>query len=172
MAKLAALPACCPERVTEECSNKSMARFPWIYEDSAVTNTSVPLTSSPPQTPSNGWVLYDASCGFCAKWVPWWSPTFERLGLATAALQEPWVAERISLSAEELVRDISILVTDGTLVRGANAYRWVLRRLWWGLPLWLIVVIPPGRWLFDGGYRLFARHRYRVSHMCGLSPRR
>jgi len=55
-------------------------------------------------------------------------------------------------------------------VRGAAAYRWVLRRRWWGIPLWLIVVVPPGRWVFDLGYRWFATHRHQVSQVCGLPP--
>ncbi|MCK6490149.1 MAG: DUF393 domain-containing protein [Planctomycetes bacterium] len=121
--------------------------------------------------PPAGWVLYDASCGFCARWVPWWTPTFARVGLATAALQEPWVAARTGLAGEALLRDLVILLADGRLVLGADAYRWVLRRRWWGLPLWVLAALPPGRWLFDGGYRLFARNRHRVSHLCRLPPR-
>ena len=117
-----------------------------------------------------GWVLYDTSCGICSRWVPWWSPTFTRLGLATAALQEPWVASRGDLSPEALMRDIHILFADGRLVRGADAYRWVLRRRWWGVPIWCVVVIPPGRWLFDLAYRWFARNRHHVSHVCGIKP--
>ena len=127
------------------------------------------MTQSVPPSPV-GWVLFDASCGICSRWVPWWSPTFARLGLSTAALQEPWVAARTQLSAEDLLRDIIILLADGTLVRGAAAYRWVLRRRWWGIPLWLIVVVPPGRWVFDLGYRWFATHRHQVSQVCGLPP--
>lgn len=124
-----------------------------------------------PDPAPTGWVLYDASCGVCATGVSWWSPTFVRLGLATAALQEPWVTARTGLSAEELLRDITILLADGTLLRGANAYRWVLRRRWWGWPVWLLVVVPPGRWLFDLGYRLLASNRQRISAVCRLTPK-
>ena len=129
-----------------------------------------PIQLQPGASPPIGWVLFDGSCGLCSRWVPWWSPTFDRLGLATAALQEPWIAARTRLSAEDLLRDLSILLADGTLIRGADAYRWVLRRRWWGLPIWLLVVVPPGRWLFDLGYRLFARNRHRISTACRLPP--
>lgn len=131
------------------------------------------MTEAPPSITSApiGWVLFDGACGICSRWVPWWSPTFARLGLAPAALQEPWVAARTSLAPEELLRDLSILLADGTLVRGADAYRWVLRRRWWGLPLWLLAVVPPGRWLFDLGYRLIADNRHRISAACRLRPR-
>jgi predicted DCC family thiol-disulfide oxidoreductase YuxK len=118
-----------------------------------------------------GWVLYDGSCGICSRSMRWWSPTCAKLGLEMTALQEPWIAERTRLSPDELLRDISILLSDGTLVRGADAYRWALRRRWWGLPLWVLVVVPPGRWLFDLGYRLFANNRQRISAACRLPPR-
>ena len=81
-----------------------------------------PIQLQPGTSPPIGWVLFDGSCGICLRWVPWWSPTFDRLGLATAALQEPWIAARTQLSAEDLLRDISILLADGTLIRGADAY--------------------------------------------------
>lgn len=123
------------------------------------------------QASPRGWVLYDGSCGICSNWVPWWAPTLGRLGLATAALQEPWVAARVALPEAELLRDISILLADGRLVRGADAYRWVLRRCWWGLPLWLLAVVPPTRWLFDLGYRLFAANRHAISRACRIPPR-
>ena len=121
------------------------------------------------EKPPIGWVLFDATCGICARGVPWWSATFARLGLATAALQEPWVAERTGLPIEELLHDLSILFADGSLVRGAEAYRWVLRRRWWGWPIWLVVLVPPGSWLFNGAYRWFARNRHRASQICRLS---
>lgn len=132
----------------------------------ALTRT-IALVPSAPASPI-GWVLFDASCGICSRAVPWWSPTFSRLGLATAALQEPWVAERTRLAPADLLRDISILFADGALLRGADAYRWVLRRRWWGFPMWLLVAVPPGRWLFDLGYRLVARNRQRISAVCHL----
>ena len=127
--------------------------------------------SAMPEPAPTGWVLYDGTCGVCTTGASWWSPTFARLGLATAALQEPWVAARTRLSADELLRDITILLADGTLVRGADAYRWVLRRRWWGLPLWLIAAVPPTRWLFDLAYRLLAANRQRVSAVCRLTPK-
>jgi predicted DCC family thiol-disulfide oxidoreductase YuxK len=116
-----------------------------------------------------GWVLYDASCGICAAGVPRLSRAFAAVGLSTAALQEPWVAERTGLPPGELLRDLIILFADGSLLRGVAAYRWVLRRRWWGWPLWLVTAVPPGSWLSYGVYRLFARHRHRVSQLCRLS---
>ncbi len=132
--------------------------------------TGRPPPEAPASLPPIGWVLYDGACGLCARWVPRWTPTFTRLGLATAALQEPWVAARTGLAEAELVRDFRILFHDGTVLGGADAYRWILRRRWWGFPLWLFVVVPPGRWVFDFGYRRLNRNRHQVSRWCGIRP--
>jgi len=45
----------------------------------------------------HGWVLYDAGCGVCARWVPFWAPTLRRLDLEIAPLQAPWVAARLEI---------------------------------------------------------------------------
>jgi predicted DCC family thiol-disulfide oxidoreductase YuxK len=130
-----------------------------------------PMAGASPSPPDPaGWVLFDAGCGICARWVPAWSPTFRKLGLATAPLGEPWVAERTGLPPEELLRDFAILLADGSLLRGGDAYRWILRREWWGWPLWLAASLPPGRQLFDLAYRTFARNRRRLSRVCRLEP--
>jgi predicted DCC family thiol-disulfide oxidoreductase YuxK len=131
-----------------------------------------PQADASPPSAAVGWVLYDASCGICSQAVPWLSPTLARLGLATAALQEPWVAARVALPPEELLRDLGLLLADGRLLRGADAYRWILRRRWWTIPLWLLAAMPPTRWLFDLAYRLVARNRHAISHACGIRPRR
>jgi predicted DCC family thiol-disulfide oxidoreductase YuxK len=125
---------------------------------------------TPPPAPV-GWVLYDADCGICFTGATRLGPTFAALGLATAALQEPWVAERTGLPADELLRDLIILFADGSLLRGVAAYRWVLRRRWWGWPLWLVTSVPPGSWLGRWGYRMFAGHRHQIARLCRLQGR-
>jgi predicted DCC family thiol-disulfide oxidoreductase YuxK len=120
--------------------------------------------------PAAGWILYDGSCGICSRWVPFWAPTLRRLGLDTAPLQSAWVAERTGLAPDVLVQDVRLLRTDGSLVSGADVYRWAMRRLWWALPLYAVSVLPGGRQLFDWAYRTFARHRMHLSDACGLEP--
>lgn len=115
-----------------------------------------------------GYVLYDDSCGFCRRWIPFWGPTLLRRGFAIAPLQADWVRERLGVSHDELVEDLRLLLADGQLVRGADVYRYVLRRIWWAYPLYLFAVAPVGRQAFNWGYRTFARNRFLVSHACGL----
>ena len=117
-----------------------------------------------------GWVLYDGSCGVCARWVPFWAPMLRRLGLAVAPLQAPWVVERLALSPDAALRDIRLLFRDGRQLQGADVYRHVMRRLWWAYPLYLLAMAPGLRRLFDRGYRAFADHRVRISAACGLRP--
>ena len=118
--------------------------------------------------PMAGWILYDATCGVCAWWVPFWAPTLRGIGFGVAPLQAPWVLARTSLPTAELLRDIQLLRTDGTLVTGANVYRTVMRSLWWAYPVYLLPATPRLRWAFDRGYRAFADHRLAISEACRL----
>ena len=56
------------------------------------------------------------------------------------------------------------------LLSGADVYRYVMRRVWWGWPLYLLVALPGFRQLFDWAYRTFANQRYEVSKVCRLTP--
>jgi predicted DCC family thiol-disulfide oxidoreductase YuxK len=115
-----------------------------------------------------GWVLYDDSCGFCRRWIPFWERTLRRRGFGIAPLQAECVRQRLGVSDAELLQDLRLLLADGRVVRGADVYRYVLRQIGWAYPLYLFSVMPLGRQAFDWGYRTFARNRYRVSRACGL----
>lgn len=115
-----------------------------------------------------GWVLYDDSCGFCRRWIPYWSATLGKRGFDIAPLQSAWVAQR--LPAEDLLADLRLVLADGTQIRGADVYRYVMRRIWWAYPLYLLSVAPLLSRVFDWGYRTFANNRYRFSRACGLPP--
>lgn len=125
---------------------------------------------NPSQTvdPSPACILYDASCGFCSRWVQFWGPTLSRLGLAIAPLQEPWVAKALNLQPAELLNDIRLLTSDGQLLSGADVYLYATRRIWWAWPFYAIFSLPGFDRLLHAGYRCFARNRYRFSHTCGL----
>jgi predicted DCC family thiol-disulfide oxidoreductase YuxK len=117
-----------------------------------------------------GWILFDDSCGFCRRWIPFWQGALMRRGFAVAPLQADWVRERTGLSEDALLQDLLLLLADGTIIRGADVYRYAMRRIWWAWPVWLFSVTPGLRWIFDQCYRLFAVNRYRVSRACGLRP--
>ena len=117
-----------------------------------------------------GWVLYDESCGFCQRWIPFWETTLRRRGFAIAPLQAPWVSRTLGLGDEELLNDLRLVLPDGRQIGGADVYRHVMRRIWWAYPLYLFSVAPLSRRTFDWGYRTFAANRYRISRACRLKP--
>jgi predicted DCC family thiol-disulfide oxidoreductase YuxK len=121
--------------------------------------------------PLRGWVLYDDSCGFCRRWVPFWASTLRRRGYEIAPLQSDWVRERLHLPDEVLLHDLRILLANGAQIQGAEVYRHIMRQIWWTYPLFLLACAPPFRHLFDLSYRTFATNRFRFSKACGLGHR-
>jgi predicted DCC family thiol-disulfide oxidoreductase YuxK len=118
-----------------------------------------------------GWVLYDDSCGFCRRWVPFWAPTLRRRGYDIAPLQAEWVGKRLKLSNDPLLEDLRLLLSDGSQVQGADVYRHLMRRIWWAYPVFLLASTLGLRAIFDWSYRTFASNRFRFSKACGLAVR-
>lgn len=125
---------------------------------------SVCFAAPPPST--NGWVLYDADCGFCERWLRHWRPTLERHGFSVDALQADWVSRALHMPIEELLGDIRLLNPDGTVASGVDAYLAVMRRIWWAWPLYRILSLPGFNAAMHAGYRWFARNRYCISGQC------
>jgi len=117
---------------------------------------------------SGGWILYDDSCGFCRRWLPFWEASLRRRGFRIAPLQAEWVRERLRLSEAELLRDLRLLLADGSQIVGADVYRYAMRRIWWAWPMYLFSITPGLRQIFNWGYRTFAANRFRVSTACRL----
>ena len=117
-----------------------------------------------------GFVLYDDSCGFCRRWIPFWETTLRKRRVAIAPLQSEWVVEQLDASEEDLVFDLRLLLADGSQVRGADVYRYLMRRIWWAYPLYVLSSAPLLRNVFNWGYRTFANHRYWFSRACRLPP--
>ena len=123
-----------------------------------------PLGESEPK----GWVLYDGGCGLCSRWVPLWERALAKRGFLIAPLQADWVAEKLHLSDKELATDFRLLLADGEQLAGAAAYRYLMRRIGWARPLYLLSILPVFRTLFDLGYRLFADNRFWISRRSHL----
>lgn len=119
-----------------------------------------------------GWILYDDSCGFCRRWIPFWEGALRRRGFDIAALQADWVREKLQLNETELLHDLRLLLVDGSQISGADVYRYATRRIWWAWPVYLFSITPGLRQVFDWAYRTFAANRFRISAACGLGSRR
>jgi predicted DCC family thiol-disulfide oxidoreductase YuxK len=119
-----------------------------------------------------GWVLYDGDCGLCSRWVPFWESTLKKRGFRIAPLQADWVGKKFALSEQELTSDFRVLLANGERLAGAEVYRYLMRRIWWATPFYVLSVLPMFRMLFDAGYRAFADNRYWISRTCRLPANR
>ncbi len=117
---------------------------------------------------ASAWVLYDDQCGFCTRWMSFWKGVLARRGIGIAPLQADWVRHRLDVAPEDLLNDLRMLTADGRIVEGADVYRYVMRRIGWAYPAYVLTLLPGLRHVFDRAYRTFATHRYRVSRMCRL----
>ena len=85
--------------------------------------------------PRSGWILYDGGCGFCFRWVHFWREIVERRGFALKDLQSAWEDGSLKGSQQKLLDDILVLIRDGKLESGADAYLFVARQIWWAWPV-------------------------------------
>jgi len=120
---------------------------------------------------NRGVVLYDGDCGFCSRWIPYWRPTLNRAGFETAPLQDSKYSGDIDLTAPESW-DLTLLLADGHKLFGADAYRHVMRRIWWAYPIYLLAITPGLNRVLNWAYRTFSQNRYCVSRTCGLNAHR
>jgi predicted DCC family thiol-disulfide oxidoreductase YuxK len=120
------------------------------------------------KTNPSGWILYDDSCGFCRRWIPFWEKTLQKRGFEIAPLQADWVKEKLQLSEIGLLEDLRLLLANGERVQGADTYRYAMKRIWWTYPAYLFSIAPLGKNIFDWSYRKFATHRYKISRACKI----
>ncbi|MBI3195212.1 MAG: DUF393 domain-containing protein [Ignavibacteriae bacterium] len=120
------------------------------------------------QTDPNCVLLYDASCRVCSRGVLGLKKLLTKQGVEIAPLQEQWVKEKLHLTESELLRDVRLLLNDGTLIEGASVYRYALRKTWWTFPLYLLSVLPLFNALFDWSYKMVAKRRYQISFLNNL----
>jgi predicted DCC family thiol-disulfide oxidoreductase YuxK len=116
-----------------------------------------------------GWILYDDSCGFCRRWVPFWEKTLRKRGFEIATLQADWVRQKLQLNENDLLQDLRLLLATGDQTQGADTYRFALKRIWWAYPIYLFSIAPLGKNVFDWSYGKFAAHRHQISSTCKLN---
>jgi predicted DCC family thiol-disulfide oxidoreductase YuxK len=115
---------------------------------------------------SEGWVLCDGSCAFCARWLRFWSPLLHRHGFKVDELQASWTAKALGMTPEEVERDIRLLTKSGASYSGADVYLQVAKRIWWAWPFGVLFSLPGFNWIIWAGYRRFAANRHCVSGYC------
>ena len=115
---------------------------------------------------ARGWLFFDAECGFCTRIARWMAPILLRREIGVAPLQDPRVGALLGLSRVELLREMRVLLTDGTHCGGADAAVALAREVWWARPLVWFARVPGAMELLRRGYRWVARKRKCVGVSC------
>jgi predicted DCC family thiol-disulfide oxidoreductase YuxK len=115
---------------------------------------------------ARGWLFFDAECGFCTRVAGWAAPILARRGIGVAPLQDPRVGALLGLSRVELMREMRVLLADGTSCGGADAAVAVAREIWWARPLVWLARVPGVRELLRRGYRWVAARRKCAGESC------
>jgi predicted DCC family thiol-disulfide oxidoreductase YuxK len=118
---------------------------------------------------AQGWLFFDADCGFCTCIARWVAPILARRGLGVAPLQDPRVSALLGLSRTELMREMRFLLSDGSQYGGADAVVALAREIWWGRPLVWLARIPRMMELLRVGYRWIALRRSCGAERCRLN---
>jgi uncharacterized protein YqjF (DUF2071 family)/predicted DCC family thiol-disulfide oxidoreductase YuxK len=126
--------------------------------------------SRAPRIESEGWVLFDGRCGFCSWWVPRLAHVLTKAGFSIAPLQTPWVRDTITLSNGELADDIRVLLKNGIMMSGADAYLHCMKRIRGLKIVGLLLGAPVLRFFTRRVYRLVNRSRFGISRVCKLPP--
>jgi predicted DCC family thiol-disulfide oxidoreductase YuxK len=132
------------------------------------TSRTLNLSAHEPDIPAlhHGCIYYDGACRFCTGWIASWKQTLARHGFTVAPLQEPGAQQKLNLSDDELLRDLRMLTAKGEVLSGANVYLYVMRRVWWALPLFALFSLPVFNAIFHFGYRRVANNRYCIAGQC------
>lgn len=115
---------------------------------------------------ARGWLFFDAECGFCTRIARWVAPILARREIGLAPLQDPRVGPLLGLSQSELLREMRVLMADGTHSGGADAAVALAREIWWARPLVWFSKIPGAMNLLRRAYHWIAAQRRCSAASC------
>lgn len=118
-------------------------------------------------TPARDTVLYDGQCRFCRSQIA----LLRRLDLGGSlhftSLHDPAVPEVFpELSRDDLLAQMYVIDTAGRARGGAEAVRYLSRKLPLLWPLAVLLHIPGTLPLWQALYRFVARNRMRIAGSC------
>ena len=117
--------------------------------------------------PERDTVLYDGQCRFCRSQVALLRRLDPTGRLRFVSLHEPHVARDFpELEPEALMREMQVIDRSGRVRGGAEAVRYLSRRLPLLWPLALPLHVPGSLPVWNRLYRLVARNRYRLAGRC------
>lgn len=112
-------------------------------------------------------VFYDGGCPHCRREIALLRRWDRRRRIRFTDLAEPsFVATDTGIEMDRLLAEIHGRLPDGSLIRGVEVFRRLYAAVGWG---WLVAVTrwPGVRHALEFGYRIFARHRLRLTGRCG-----
>lgn len=112
-------------------------------------------------------IIYDGECRFCRSQIAilnrldmWGVLTFESLHDPSIHIDFP------DITHEELLKRMYVIDSDQSRYSGANAIRYLSRKLMLLWPLAILLHIPYSMWLWNMVYNFIARNRYRIAGKC------
>ena len=109
-------------------------------------------------------VLYDSECNFCTASIETLRRLDGRQRLRFVSLHDPIVQlEYPDLTYDQLIAEMWVISYDGRRFGGADAMRYLSRRLPILFPLAPLLHIPFSMPLWRWMYRFIARNRYRIA---------
>lgn len=117
--------------------------------------------------PEKDTVLYDGQCRFCRSQIAILK-ALDLLGtLRFVSFHDPLAGREFpELERDDLLRQMYVVDTSGSARGGAEAVRYLSRRLPLLWPLALPLHVPGSLPLWNAVYRFVARHRYRIAGSC------
>ena len=119
---------------------------------------------------ARGWFFFDAECGFCTRIAKWAAPILARRKIGVAPLQDRRVGALLGLSTAELMREMRVVMADGTHCGGADAAVALAREVWWARPLVWLARVPAFMWLLRSTYSRIAAQRHCMATQCEVRP--
>lgn len=117
--------------------------------------------------PEHDIVLYDGQCRFCRSQIALLRRFDLGKSLRFTSLHEPSIVEDFpELARDDLLSQMYVIDTTGCARGGAEAVRYLARKL---PPLWPLAVllhIPGTLPLWNALYRFIARNRMRIAGSC------
>jgi predicted DCC family thiol-disulfide oxidoreductase YuxK len=117
------------------------------------------ITETTKAVPFRGWIFFDRDCSFCSDLARRFASVFAKRGFHFEPLQQPWVLERLGLTADEALEEMRVLTTDGDVFGGADAVVFLAQQVWWGSPFAALARFAFVHRLLDRSYRWVAAHR-------------
>lgn len=117
--------------------------------------------------PDRDTVLYDGRCRFCRSQIALLRRAALGRRLDFISLHDPVVAERFpELSHDDLMRQMYVVDPRGHARGGAEAVRYLSRRLPLLWPLAILLHIPGSLPVWKSLYAFVARHRLSIAGSC------